>query len=158
MKGGQRWLFLGEATFTYCTAVLRSGLLKRCEEAVATCYLDEPDSKHVFGDIVQRNVDELQAANVKVMYGVDATKPLPGVGLFDRVFFMFPNVDQKGRIDLSKQLMKEICVNVPSLMRDEGQFLIALAAGQGGTKYDGQYKRDLAKNSWEILKQGNVLI
>lgn len=119
-------LFLGEATFRFSLAWLRSGRLPPGQRCVATSFGD------LSGPEKEANAAELRERfHCEVMDGVDATR-LAGVveGPFDRVWFAFPAPPRKGRVDLARTLLTEACASVAPLLSPDGRFVVALARGQ----------------------------
>jgi hypothetical protein len=107
---------------------------------------------------MQDNVRFLRASsNVEVMFDVDATNLgrsfVKNQTTFSTVCFMFPALARKGRIDLSRALLRDTAVSVaPYLDNECGQLLVALAAGQGGTQYEQPEHRREIENSWKLLE------
>ncbi len=139
----QAWLMLGEATFRYALAVMRSGKAPATTRVVATSFGD------LGGKEKEANVQELQQRyGVDVRDNVDSTRlelsNLPGP--FDRVFFMFPHGPKKGRVDLSRALLTETCRSVKSVLDVNGVFILALAKGQGGTAAEAERRT----NAWNV--------
>lgn len=151
MRSGS-WLFLGEGPFAFTAALLRMGALDAVNRVLCTCRETEALARQLYGDdSVAANVSALRAApNVEVRFDVDATTLRLGER-FTTVCFMFPALGRKGRIDLSRQLLRDTAVAVaPHLDVDRGQLLVALAAGQGGTYAELREHRREAANTWMV--------
>lgn len=159
MKGAaRRWLFLGEGTFSFSSALCKKLNLSSTHDVVATCYYDEHKSISVFGDALAKNVSLLQDMGVSVAYGVDATNlhsshTVMHFAPYDAVFFWFPNVDQKGRMDLARDLLQKTCISVSNVLAErEGIFFVSLTAGQGGTQWELPQYRRAPGDAWDICR------
>lgn len=154
-----RRLLLGEGNFSFALALCRTATPA---VTIATCYLPR-DQLHAVYDgehDVQATIRELQERHgVSVMYGVDATQlpsDLTAAQPFDEVFFLFPSIAQKGRIELNRQLLRDTCRSVGSaVLSREGIFFVALAAGQGGTDFERPECKREEGNSWQLQQQAS---
>lgn len=102
-------------------------------------------------------------SGVRVLLSVDATNlkehPILKTELFDKVIFNFPHVGGKMRIEKNRELLKQFFVNATKLLKNNGQILVTLCNGQGGTHIDDPPRR--WDDSWKITEMaahGNFIL
>ena len=131
-----RALFVGEGDFSFSLAYAKA-LGARAQGVTSTSY---DDSRH---ECIEANARELVNTGATVMRGVDATSASAleetrdasdAEEGFDRVVFMFPHIDGKGRISRNRELLREYLRASQSVLAVNGIVEVALAKGQGGTK------------------------
>ena len=158
-------LLLGEASFRYSLALVRSRRLPPGSAVTASCFGRLPASD------LEANVAELQR-EARVLFDVgaklrwfcvflaffapltnapDATDLSRFDEVFDRVFFLFPIADKKGRVDLTRELLRDTFCSVRRILAPKGVMYVALAKGQGGTEFEEEDVRHRT-NSFEIAK------
>lgn len=102
-------------------------------------------------------------SGVCVLFGVDATKleeciPLKSK-LFDKIIFNFPHIGGKMRIEKNRDLLKNFFVSSEKIIKQDGQVLVTLCNGQGGTLMDNPMRR--WDDSWKIVEMaayGNFIL
>lgn len=70
--------------------------------------------------------------------------------LFDKIIFNFPHVGGKMRIEKNRDLLKNFFVSCEKVIRENGQILVTLCNGQGGTSMDNPKRR--WDDSWKIVE------
>jgi len=102
-------------------------------------------------------------SGICVLFNVDATKleeySLLRTKLFDKVIFNFPHIGGKMRIEKNRDLLKDFFVSCEKILKDNGQVLVTLCNGQGGTPMDKPKRR--WDDSWKIVEMaahGNFIM
>lgn len=100
---------------------------------------------------------------VCVLFDVDATKLEECLALksklFDKIIFNFPHVGGKMRIEKNRDLLKSFFVSSEKIIKENGQVLVTLCNGQGGTSMDKSKRR--WDDSWKIVEMaahGNFIL
>lgn len=94
-----------------------------------------------------------RAERLGARHGIDARAldaAFPGAS-FDRVVWNFPHVDGKMNIGKNRELLRRFFVSVSTVLADDGEVLVALAAGQGGTEVERPENYDA---TWQLDAQG----
>lgn len=98
-----------------------------------------------------------------VLFDVDATKLEKCLALksklFDKIIFNFPHVGGKMRIEKNRDLLKSFFVSCQKMIKENGQVLVTLCNGQGGTPMDNPKRR--WDDSWKIVEMaayGNFIL
>lgn len=98
-----------------------------------------------------------------VLFDVDATKLEECLALksklFDKIIFNFPHVGGKMRIEKNRDLLKSFFVSSQKMIKENGQVLVTLCNGQGGTPMDNPKRR--WDDSWKIVEMaahGNFIL
>ncbi|XP_076172375.1 ferredoxin-fold anticodon-binding domain-containing protein 1-like [Ptiloglossa arizonensis] len=148
-------LLIGEGNFSFSVALLQLNLKINI---TATCY-----EANVYSAIGKKNIECLVNNGVRVLLSVDATNlkehPILKTELFDKVIFNFPHVGGKMRIEKNRELLKQFFVNATKLLKNNGQILVTLCNGQGGTHIDDPPRR--WDDSWKITEMaahGNFIL
>jgi hypothetical protein len=144
-RAHEAWLLLGEATYRYSVALMRSGRVAPGTAVVATSYGDLNSEEKI------ANAAELRDKHgVEVRDNVDSTKLAEAeLGrVFDRVFFMFPHGPRKGRVDLCRTLLTDTCRSVREVLDQDGVLLVSLAKGQGGSAAETEKRT----NAWNVAE------
>lgn len=102
-------------------------------------------------------------SDICVLFDVDATKleehPLLKSKLFDKIIFNFPHAGGKMRIEKNRSLLKNFFVSCEKMIKKNGQVLVTLCNGQGGTPMDKPKRR--WDDSWKIVEMaahGNFIL
>lgn len=148
-------LLVGEGNFSFSAALSRQNLNV---ELVATCYESSPCQ-----EAAKSNVDYLRKNGVCVLFNVDATKleecPSLKSRLFEKIIFNFPHVGGKMRIERNRDLLRSFFVSAVRMLKENGQVLVTLCNGQGGTPMDESRRR--WDDSWKIVEMaahGNFIL
>ncbi|KYN37065.1 GTP-binding protein 5 [Trachymyrmex septentrionalis] len=148
-------LLIGEGNFSFSAALLRQNLNI---ELIATCYESGTNQ-----EAAERNVDYLQSNGICVLFDVDATKLEECLSLksrrFDKIIFNFPHAGGKMRIERNRDLLKDFFVSSERMIKENGQILVTLCNGQGGTPMDEPRRR--WDDSWKIVEMaahGNFIL
>ncbi|CAK4076697.1 unnamed protein product [Aphanomyces euteiches] len=139
-------LIVGDGNFSYTCAFVRhivaqdDTVLERIR-IVATS-LDTYDELVSMYPGAAVHVQELEAHNVRVLHGINATKlemhkDALQVERFDRIVFNFPHYAEGGnkrnKINKHRQLISQFFQSATSVLAHDGQVWVTLCAGQGGT-------------------------
>ncbi|XP_011300405.1 ferredoxin-fold anticodon-binding domain-containing protein 1 homolog isoform X2 [Fopius arisanus] len=148
-------LLLGEGNFSFTKSLRKYNLKIRI---TSTCY-----ETSAINEEAQRNIEYLRTQGVSVLLGVDATKlseyPLLKSHKFDKIIFNFPHCCSKMRLDKNRRLLRDFFVSSGESLKSDGQILVTLCNGQGGTL------RDVPKRRWddswkirEMAAHGNFVL
>ncbi|XP_053997285.1 ferredoxin-fold anticodon-binding domain-containing protein 1 isoform X3 [Hylaeus anthracinus] len=148
-------LLVGEGNFSFSVALLQLNLKINI---TATCY-----ETNIYQDYRKKNIEYLINNGVHVLLGVDATNlkehSILKTKLFDKTIFNFPHVGGKMRIEKNRVLLREFFINATKLLKNNGQILVTLCNGQGGTLFDNPLRR--WDDSWKITEMaahGNCVL
>ncbi|KOX71747.1 GTP-binding protein 5 [Melipona quadrifasciata] len=148
-------LLVGEGNFSFSVALFHLNLRINI---TATCY--ETSVNQEFG---KKNIEYLKNNGVRVLLGVDATNlkehPILKTELFDKIIFNFPHVGGKMRIERNRELLKQFFISASELLKSNGQVLVSLCNGQGGTAIDNPPRR--WDDSWKVIEMaahGNFIL
>lgn len=93
-------------------------------------------------------------SGICVLFDIDATKleecPSLKSKQFDKVIFNFPHVGGKMRIGKNRDLLKNFFISSAKMIKENGQILVTLCKGQGGTPMDNPKRR--WDDSWKIVE------
>lgn len=138
-------LLLGEGNFSFAIGLLRQSQIS----LVATCLENQ--------EILEKNptvcsrLRELESLGAQVICGVDATQlHRYFVGKFDRIIFNFPHLRGKAKIHLNRKLIRDFFHSASSFLANEGEILLSLCKGQGGTPVDAIREWG---DSWQVVSQ-----
>lgn len=102
-------------------------------------------------------------SGISLLFNVDATKLEECSSLkykmFDKIIFNFPHTGGKMRIERNRELLKNFFVSSEKMIKRNGQILVTLCNGQGGTPVDEPKRR--WDDSWKIVEMaahGNFLL
>ncbi|KAL0125098.1 hypothetical protein PUN28_004325 [Cardiocondyla obscurior] len=148
-------LLVGEGNFSFSAALSEQNLNV---ELVASCY-----ESGVCQEAAEKNVNRLRKNGTCVLFNVDATKleecPSLKLRLFDKIIFNFPHVGGKMRIERNRELLKGFFMSSARMIKENGQILVTLCNGQGGTPVDKPQRR--WDDSWKIVEMaahGNFIL
>ncbi|EGI61218.1 GTP-binding protein 5 [Acromyrmex echinatior] len=148
-------LLVGEGNFSFSAALSRQNLNI---ELIATCYESGTNQ-----EAAERNVDYLRSNGICILFDVDATKLEEYSSLksrrFDKIIFNFPHAGGKMRIERNRDLLKDFFVSSERMIKENGQILVTLCNGQGGTPMDEPRRR--WDDSWKIVEMaahGNFIL
>ncbi|XP_078049932.1 ferredoxin-fold anticodon-binding domain-containing protein 1 isoform X2 [Augochlora pura] len=139
-------LLVGEGNFSFSVALFQLNLNITI---TVTCY-----QASITEDVGKKNIEYLLHNGVRVLLGVDATNlkkyPMLATKLFDKIIFNFPHVGGKMRIEKNRELLKQFFVSATELLKSNGQILVTLCNGQGGTSVDNPLRR--WDDTWKITE------
>uniref|UniRef100_A0A4W5M9I3 Ferredoxin-fold anticodon binding domain containing 1 n=1 Tax=Hucho hucho TaxID=62062 RepID=A0A4W5M9I3_9TELE len=99
------------------------------------------------------NVMCLCAVGGEVLFEVDCTRLSECVCLrgrqFDRVIFNFPHCGRKSGVTKNRLLLKHFFLSCVGVLKEEGEVLVSLCNGQGGTPADRPMRE--WHNSWQVV-------
>lgn len=182
---GDRVLLVGEGNFSFSLALFHLNLKI---DITATCYetnIDQDFGKknieylknygqyfnkklkflfdHSFLIIKFIKNSMVFFSGIRVLLGVDATNlkehPILKTELFDKIIFNFPHVGGKMRIEKNRELLKQFFISISESLKSNGQVLVTLCKGQGGTSIDNPPRR--WDDSWKITEMaahGNFIL
>ncbi|CAK8994442.1 unnamed protein product [Durusdinium trenchii] len=151
-REGTRVLLLGEGNLSFAWAI--SKLKLSC--VIASTFETEDEHRERFQGS-QARTQMLRDAGVQVIFGVDATdlstlpeevKEKP----FERVIFQFPQHPERNKIHLNRQLLRQSLQEASRLLTEDGQVLISLLQGQGGSPAEATQRRP--KDTWQAQEMG----
>ena len=146
-------LFLAEGNFSFSVSLMSSPYWKELKDSISvysTCYEDE-----FVSEFAQENAAKLASCSgVQVLTGVDATdlqntSELASVR-FDLVFFMFPHIGGKMKIQRNRDLVRRFAVNLGPSLNHGALVVVGLAGGQGGTPLDTVQRKE--PDHWQVVK------
>ena len=139
-----RICFVGEGNFSFSRLLCEK--VKNPENILVTCYESKP-----INDTAKANIEALKASGIQIKLNFDATKmDVQDIGRFDLVIFMFPHIGGKMKIHKNRELLKNFSLSVSQVLTEQGQVLVTLCDGQGGTSFDIHSRNEC--DSWQILK------
>ncbi|XP_033224853.1 ferredoxin-fold anticodon-binding domain-containing protein 1 homolog [Belonocnema kinseyi] len=147
-------LLLGEGNFSFALDLFKKNL-----NIIITASGYETEVNNV----AKKNVEILEEKGVRVLLGVDATNlkshPELRSQLFDKIIFNFPHVGGKMRIEKNRNLLKNFFISARDFLKLNGQIIMTLCNGQGGTPADNP--RRSWNDSWKVVEMaahGNFLL
>ncbi|EFN72740.1 GTP-binding protein 5 [Camponotus floridanus] len=150
-------LLVGEGNFSFSVALLQHNLNIKL---IASCYESSMSQEQ---KTATKNIKYLQNNGICVLFDVDATKLEECLALrsklFDKIIFNFPHVGGKMRIEKNRELLKNFFVSSQKMIKENGQVLVTLCNGQGGTPMDNPKRR--WDDSWKIVEMaahGNFIL
>ncbi|XP_049774302.1 uncharacterized protein LOC126162074 isoform X2 [Schistocerca cancellata] len=148
-------LLVGEGNFSFCVDLVST---KKFVNITASCLDTEVKTKKA-----EENVLYLKQKGVRVLFGVDATKltehPVLKNESFSKIVFNFPHVGGKMKINLNRELLRQFALSACHLLDTNGQLLISLCKGQGGTSAEKQIRR--WDDTWKVVEMvadGNLVL
>ena len=143
----KRILFLGEGNFSFSTSVVKklsSSIESPLVNIWVTCFESDTTKTQLNENNTQAcqlkkdNKQFLESVGCHVLEGVDAenlTSESRLAGLtFSKIIFMFPHVGGKMKINRNRRLLLNVLTSCRSLLEDDGDIVITLCRGQGGTQ------------------------
>jgi len=104
--------------------------------------------------IKNENMGFLRSVGCHVLQGVDAEALEQDARLaslsFSRIVFMFPHVGGKMKINRNRQLVQNVLKSARKLLDRNGQVIITLCKGQGGTPFEKVCR--VAADTWKIVE------
>ncbi|CAK9807200.1 Mitochondrial ribosome-associated GTPase 2 [Anthophora plagiata] len=150
-----RVLLVGEGNFSFSVALFQLNLKIHI---TATCY-----ETNITQDLGKKNIEYLKNNGVRVLSDVDATNlkehSILRTQLFNKIVFNFPHVGGKMRIEKNRELLRLFFISASKLLTNNGQVLVTLCNGQGGTYIDNPPRR--WDDSWKITEMaahGNFVL
>jgi len=144
-------LFLAEGNFSFSANVITTHWAETIQNfsVYSTCYEDD-----FVSEFAMENASKLARHGVKVLTSVDATNiqhtsELKSVH-FDLVFFMFPHIGGKMKIQKNRDLVKNFAINLGASLKPGALVVVGLAGGQGGTPLDTVQRRE--PDHWQVVK------
>ena len=155
-------LLVGEANFSFSLSLAKYVNPNRI---TTTCYESREALEKCHGqELIIKNLSELERLGFKsVRFEVDATRLEESFAgqLFSRIYFMFPHVSGRSNLRKNRDLMRRFFASSRHVLEPtRGQLLVALAAGQGGTRFEHEPSKRSNLDSWTInqLAQENGFI
>ena len=159
-------LFLGEGNFSFSAGLVRAlvseseaegGTVKHLDNLWTTCFVSDKSKEDLneknfsAGDLKRTNADYLRQQGCQIVEGVDAEKltldpRLTGLR-FSRIIFMFPHVGGKMKIHRNRALLFNVISSCREMVTDDGEIVITLARGQGGTPAEARSPGD----TWRLV-------
>lgn len=145
---GDHVLFVGEANFSLSLSIIRIWNSSSTNNVWASCFELDPVS-----ELAKDNIRQLEDIGVNVILGVDATNLEHHFSekKFAKIIFMFPHIGGKMRVEKNRQLLKQFAVSCQNHLVQQGQVIITLCKGQGGTPFD-TVQRPQEKDTWQVVK------
>eukprot|EP00092_Neocalanus_flemingeri_P020910 GFUD01022653.1.p1 GENE.GFUD01022653.1~~GFUD01022653.1.p1 ORF type:complete len:361 (+),score=81.69 GFUD01022653.1:37-1119(+) len=107
--------------------------------------------------IKNENMSYLKSRGCQVLQGVDAELLHEDARLanlsFSRIIFMFPHVGGKMKIDKNRQLVLNVLKSAQKMLDRNGQVVITLCRGQGGTPFETIER--VPADTWKIVETGH---
>ena len=161
-------LFLGEGNFSFSAGLVRAlvseseaegGTVKHLDNLWTTCFVSDKSKEDLneknfsAGDLKRTNADYLRQQGCQIVEGVDAEKltldpRLTGLR-FSRIIFMFPHVGGKMKIHRNRALLFNVISSCREMVTDDGEIVITLARGQGGTPAEAESRSP--GDTWRLV-------
>ena len=160
-------LFLGEGNFSFSAGLVKAlvsesdgGKVKmQLHNLWTTCFesdksKDDLNEKNISaGDLKRSNAEYLREQGCHVLEGVDAERltldpRLSGL-FFSRIIFMFPHVGGKMKINRNRALLYNVISSCRAMMAEDGEVVITLARGQGGTPAEAEVRSP--GDTWRLV-------
>lgn len=146
-------LLVGEANLSFSLS-----LSKYCDPKfiTASCYESKEEVRRKYGaDLVDFNINQLLTNKCKrVLFQIDACclEEHFKNEKFNRIIFMFPHICGKSNLKKNRELIHKFLSSAKKVMSTESSVFIALAKGQGGTRFEEDPAKRNNKDSWQILQ------
>nr|XP_014041800.1 unnamed protein product [Salmo salar] len=157
-EGGDAVLLVGEGNFSFSAALSRIVAMETDDLAggrglriTATCLQTKEEALRHHGSA--HNIHTITHSGGEVLFEVDCTRLSECVCLrgrqFDRVIFNFPHCGRKSGVRKNRLLLKHFFLSCVGVLKEEGEVLVSLCNGQGGTPADRPMRE--WHNSWQVV-------
>ncbi|KAK6305831.1 hypothetical protein J4Q44_G00246110 [Coregonus suidteri] len=164
-EGGETVLLVGEGNFSFSAALSRIVATEtdditrgidditrgRGLRITATCLQTREEALRHHGSA--HNIHTITHSGGEVLFEVDCTRLSECLCLrgrqFDRVIFNFPHCGRKSGVMKNRLLLKLFFLSCVGVLKEEGEVLVSLCNGQGGTPADRPMRE--WHNSWQVV-------
>ncbi|BFZ15873.1 hypothetical protein BsWGS_18913 [Bradybaena similaris] len=141
-------LLVGDGDFSFTLSLMQKGSLKSSHVTTSSLETLESIQHH---KLAAENMSSLTEMGVRVFLETDAcelhTHPVISQGCYQRVIFNFP-LAHRHDIRLNRALLADFFSSCSHILSDDGQVMVTLCKGQGGTPADQPMR--CWHDSWQV--------